>query len=574
MLSRFGASRPAGWAFVIGAFAAALVITGALLTDEGLGPAADSAALIAGAASVALLAGFATWRYLIAGARRRARDADEVTAGLQLLRREAVAPAWGEGQALGPLEQAAHQMALLRQVAEGVHGVEALFDRRRRLLWISPSIERVSGRTPAECLAAGDVLGLLVHESDRAYTDRMAAKVLDDGLPQDFELRFVRHDGSVVWAVSHWRRAIGIDGRPVGLRMSAEDIQARKEAEYKLLETVAELRRAQSLREHYLLRSNDERQRLSALLNLIRLGIIFIDHDHRVLYYNRAMLEIWRFPPDAHLIGTRDAVLQETVAPLLEDSEAYFAHIAEVVGSRQPLSEVFEFRFGDGRIATDRSALVEGTSNGHGIGRVWIYEDVTESRRISEKLVELAERDPLTDLYNRRRFHEELERMLAEAMRRGSEVGLVALDLDGFKPINDEFGHQAGDEVLVGLAESMRRIVRRNEMFFRLGGDEFAVLVPDAEPEGLNELASRLVEGVAGLRFEFDGREVGVTASLGIARYPSNGADAEALVEAADEAMYRSKSGGRNRWTLSAKRAGESGRMPGSGSDEPDSRED
>ena len=356
--------------------------------------------------------------------------------------------------------------------------------------------------------------------------------------------------------------------------LSAEDIQARKQTEYKLLETVTELRRAQALREHYLLRSNDERQRLAALLNLIRLGILFMDQDKRVLYYNRAMLEIWGYPPDAHLIGTRESVVQETVRPQLADPDAYFAHVAEVVERRQSVSDAFEFRLVDGRIVTDRSAVVEGSVEGHGIGRVWIYEDVTEARRISARLVEMAERDPLTNLYNRRRFHEELERTLADASRRGHAVGLLGIDLDGFKPINDAFGHQAGDEVLVRLAERVSRIVRRHEMFFRIGGDEFAMLVPDAQTEELAELAGRLRETVAGLRFCFEGKDAGVTASIGIAVFPDNGLDAEALIAAADEAMYRSKSEGRNRWTLSARTAGESARMPASSSDEPDSREE
>lgn len=459
-----------------------------------------------------------------------------------------------------------------RQVAEGVHGVEALFDEQLRLLWISPSIERVTGYAPADCLVAQDLFALIVHESDRAHCTRAVAQLAADGLPQDFELRFVRRDGETAWVASHWRRVDS--GGHWRLRLSAEDIQARKQTEYKLLETVTELRRAQALREHYLLRSNDERQRLAALLNLIRLGILFMDQDKRVLYYNRAMLEIWGYPPDAHLIGTRESVVQETVRPQLADPDAYFAHVAEVVERRQSVSDAFEFRLVDGRIVTDRSAVVEGSVEGHGIGRVWIYEDVTEARRISARLIEMAERDPLTNLYNRRRFHEELERTLADASRRGHAVGLLGIDLDGFKPINDAFGHQAGDEVLVRLAERVSRIVRRHEMFFRIGGDEFAMLVPDAQTEELAELAGRLRETVAGLRFCFEGKDAGVTASIGIAVFPDNGLDAEALIAAADEAMYRSKSEGRNRWTLSARTAGESARMPASSSDEPDSREE
>ena len=466
------------------------------------------------------------------------------------------------------------ELRLLRQVAEGVNGIEAVFDRDLRLLWISPSIARVTGFTPQQCVEADDVFRLLVHDSDRPYVRRMAAQVASDGLAQDFELRFCRHDGEVVWVASHWRAVAAASEGAVALQLSAEEIQTRKETEYTLLETVTELRRAQALRELYLVRSNDERQRLSALLNLIRLGILFIDRDRRVLYYNRAMLEIWGYPPDSNLIGTRESVLQSTTAPLLEDAPGYFAHIDEVLDAHQMVSAEYEFRFADGRIVTDRSAVVADALAGHGIGRVWIYEDVTAERRISAQLIAMAERDPLTNIFNRRRFREELERILADAVRRGAAVGLLGIDLDGFKPINDAFGHQAGDEVLIRLVERVASIVRRNEMFFRIGGDEFAVLVPDTRACELSELASRLCEAIADLRFEFDGQSASVTASIGIALYPENGFEAQALIAAADEAMYCSKAGGRNCWTLSARLAAESARMAVSSSDEPDSKKD
>lgn len=459
---------------------------------------------------------------------------------------------------------------LLGEIAEGVHGIEAVFDQGLRLRWISPSIERVTGFSPAACAASDDVFELLVFESDREFCRRMASQVLEDGLPQDFELRLASRDGRTVWVAAHWRRR----AREGGLRLSAEDIGARKQTEYTLLETVAELRRAQALREHYLLRSNDERQRLAALLNLIRLGILFMDQDRRVLYHNRAMLEIWGYPADTQLVGCREAVLKEKSAGIVADAEAYFAHIDEAVRERSVASEEYEIRFVDGRIVTDRSAIVRGGDDVRSIGRVWIYEDVTVARRISEQLVELAERDELTGLYNRRRFHEELERMLADGARRGAEVGLLSFDLDGFKPVNDSFGHQAGDRVLIGMAQAVGRIVRRNEMLFRVGGDEFALLVPGSSAQGLLELAHRLVEAVAALCFRFAGSTVGVTASVGIARFPDNAADAETLIAAADEALYQSKSEGRNRATVSARARGESARMPALSSDEHESRED
>ncbi len=449
----------------------------------------------------------------------------------------------------------------LRQIADGVHGLEAVFDLDGRLLWISPSVERLTDHVPRDCLAAADPLALLVHDSDLAYCRRMMTRVAAGEGGEDFEMRLLRGDGGLLWVATHWRRVEGGVGRPDAVRLSAEDVQARKETEFKLLETVAELRRAQALREHYLSRSNDERMRLTALLNVIRLGILFMDRDQRVLYYNRAMLDIWGFAPDENLIGVRDVVLQSRVAHLLVEPEAYFRRIQEVLDERDA-GAIGEIRFKDGRLVTDASALVEDGEGRRGIGRVWIYEDITEQRRIADKLVQLAERDPLTNLFNRRRFHLELERVLADAMRRGYEVGLIMFDLDGFKPINDEFGHQAGDEVLVSLSRKVGSVIRRNETFFRLGGDEFAVLVPDIRDDALPELARRIVEGVASLAFVFAGRHARLTASLGIAQFPRHAVDGDTLVAAADQAMYAAKAAGRNRWVLAtgcpdAKSAGE-----------------
>lgn len=545
------ASRPVLVAGVAAAALAALAVaTGASLSGN--------AAWLAGAVLAVAIGGLAAgaMRCLLGHHRRlRAREHDEVARRIERLGGAVRRPEQRDGRPaktedlLARIDRALERAGVVEQIAHGMHGVEALLDRNGRLQWISPSIERLTGRLPAECLAADDPIDFLVHDSDRRYCRRMAERIVQGGEGEDFEMRLLREDGSICWAACHWRPVRDAGGAVVGLRMSAEDIQARKETEYKLLETVSELRRAQALREHYLIRSNDERQRLSALLNVIRLGILFIDRDHRVLYFNRAMLEIWGYPADENLIGVRDVVLQSRMAGIIEQPEVYFEHIREVIAGRG-VSAPYELRFRDGRVVTDISAVVEG-AQGRNIGRVWIYEDVTERHRTAQRLVELAERDPLTNLYNRRRFHEEIERLLADAARHGAEVGLVAIDLDGFKPINDAFGHQAGDEVLVSLARSVGQIIRRNELFFRLGGDEFAVLVPDTDQKALAELARRIVDGIEALRFSFGGREVTLTASLGIALYPHHAWNGEQLMAAADHAMYCSKSAGRNRWSVS-----------------------
>lgn len=556
---------------VLAAVMVAGVAGGAAALGAYAGPAMAAIAVAVSMIAGGALAGVAARRHVAAQESRQEHEAAQLDGRISALAEAAtLAPGLRPRPAVDSvsrLRAAEEGVAMLRNIAEGMHGIEAIFDLAGRLLWISPSIQRLTGWAPTACVGAPDALTLLVHESDRGYCQRMAQRVADGGEGEDFEMRLLREDGRICWVACHWRRLAVDGGAPVGLRMSAEDIQARKETEYKLLETVTELRRAQALRERYLTRSNDERQRLSALLNVIRLGILFMDRDHRVLYYNRAMLDIWGFPPDENLIGVRDVVLQSRVAELIEQPEAYIQHVDAVIKT-YVVSEPHEVSFRDGRIVTDVSAVVEAAQGRRGIGRVWIYEDVTTQRRIEQRLIELAEHDALTGLYNRRRFHEELNRLIADASRREVQLGLLAIDLDGFKPINDQFGHQAGDEVLVALARAVGDVIRRNEMFCRLGGDEFGVLVPETGEAELCELARRVLDVIDGLQFEFGGRAVGLGASIGIALYPSHASNAEALVAAADQAMYRSKSAGRDQWTLAESGAGESVRMAASNSDE------
>lgn len=443
----------------------------------------------------------------------------------------------------------AAQEARFQAVAECAHGVDAWFNPQGRLVWINRSIERVSGYTPLECVLAGNVVEMLVYQKDRKFALAEAKRALAGGLADNTEVRLQRKDGALVWVAVSWQVIQDADGKYLGLRVSLDDIQARKDAESRLLETVAELRRAQSLKEYYLVRANEERARLSALLDVMKVGVLFVNREQRVLFCNKALYRIWREPEHMDLTGLRDDTLLDRTTTLRADDETYRRHIAEVMQQTET-SAPFEFKLTDGRTLLEISTLVPGPAPGEFIGRVWIHEDITEQKRIADRLIQLAERDPLTNLYNRRRFHEELERMLAEAARRGTELGLLVIDLDGFKPINDHYGHQAGDAVLVALAADVGNTVRRNEMFFRVGGDEFSILAPDSSEEEIIGLARRILSKITAMQFRFGDDDVRLTASVGIALYPHHGNTGKELVERGDQAMYRAKTSGKNRWHL------------------------
>ena len=439
--------------------------------------------------------------------------------------------------------------ARFHAIADYTYGVEAWFNPQGRLIWINRSVERITGYTPIECLLSSNLVDMLVFDKDRKLALEVALKALRGSTGDNFEVRLKRKDGSIMWTVINWQPINGPDGEYLGLRVSGDEIQSRKEAELKLLDTVVELRRAQALKEYYLTNSNEERSRLEALLNVMKIGVLFVDGSHRVIYINNACRDIWMLPREENLTGLRDSSMIDRTAHMRKEDAAYRRHI-EAVQAGEEVSGVYEIALQDDRIVTDISALVPGERPGQFIGRVWIYEDVTRQKQLEAQLIQLAERDPLTNLYNRRRFHEEIDRIIADASRRKAHAGLLAIDLDGFKPINDEYGHQAGDEVLIKLAEEVGATVRRNEIFFRVGGDEFAILAPDADEEEMVGLARRVSGKISDMRFLFSGREVRITASLGIALYPRHAASSEDIIARADSAMYQAKLSGKNRWAV------------------------
>ncbi|MEJ2398704.1 MAG: EAL domain-containing protein [Gammaproteobacteria bacterium] len=187
---------------------------------------------------------------------------------------------------------------------------------------------------------------------------------------------------------------------------------------------------------------------------------------------------------------------------------------------------------------------------GRHLGHLWIYEDVTRERQTAEQLLYLAERDPLTGLYNRRRFEEELARAMSSATRRKSTGALLFFDLDEFKYINDTYGHRTGDAMLIKVGHEASALIRNSEFLSRLGGDEFAILIPDATQDEAERLAERVIRAIYQIPFRFEGRNLRLTTSVGIAMYPYHAAEQDELIAHADAAMYQAKEAGKNVWRV------------------------
>jgi diguanylate cyclase (GGDEF)-like protein len=180
-------------------------------------------------------------------------------------------------------------------------------------------------------------------------------------------------------------------------------------------------------------------------------------------------------------------------------------------------------------------------------GTVGVGIEIADFKHNKVRLEQLASRDPLTDLFNRRYFEDELGKVLADCERNQTKGTLIWCDLDNFKDINDGLGHHTGDLFLKRVADAFRVEVRHSEVLARLGGDEFGVLLPDASVEDAAALARRLLESVRRETAAIKARGLRTSASIGIVAFPEHGSTTEDLLSRADVAMYQAKRDGRGR---------------------------
>ncbi|MBA3499731.1 MAG: GGDEF domain-containing protein, partial [Deltaproteobacteria bacterium] len=254
-------------------------------------------------------------------------------------------------------------------------------------------------------------------------------------------------------------------------------------------------------------------------------GIVVTDASATITYANPASLEIFGYSA-GELIG-------------------------RAIGKIMPFMEPGGVRSSGAGVRKDRTTFPSAVTvtpfedaPGH-VLHAHLIRDLGKQETL-DQLAMLVNRDGLTELCSRRRFEEHMASRLAEAQRYKICGAVVLLDVDRFKQVNDEHGHQAGDAVLKSVADLLRRYTRTSDLVARLGGDEFAVELPHTEIAGAIEVVRKLLEAVRA-PITWRDQSIQVSVSAGIAMYPQDGTTLEQLVEAADAALYQSKRTGRNR---------------------------
>ena len=446
------------------------------------------------------------------------------------------------------VERAHENEARFHAIADYTHDLEFWLSPEGKLLWINPSAERMLGYTVSECMGPMNFPADIIHPDDRVAADFQLRQALRGTSGQGYSFRICRKDGGHFWALTNWQPIHDYSGVYQGIRASIHSIDDLKATEANLRQAIKELRTAETLQGKYLEETEQERARLVSLLSAMNLGILFAAADGRVIYHNPAFSRMWMIDEGMDLIGLPVNEVLAKSASTLARPEHFSRHLLSVLETHE-VSDTYEIQMTDGRVITELDYPVR-DREGRFIGHLWIYEDVTRERQTAEQLVYLAERDPLTGLYNRHRFQQELARTMLDTDRHHLQCAVMFFDLDEFKTINDSYGHRTGDALLIRVAGEIGALVRRNEVLARLGGDEFAILLPGVQGKEAEALAERIVRAIAQIPFRFEGQNLRLTTSLGIAYYPEHAADADDLVARADIAMYQAKGAGKNTWRV------------------------
>ena len=482
-----------------------------------------------------------------------------------------------------------------KRAAEALHASEARFRRlaenaqdmiyRVNILptpcfeFVSPAATTLTGYTPDEFYADPNLGMKIVHPDDLPIFRSLHSSPVPDGKPIVY--RWIRKDGRVLWVEQRAVVILDGEGRPAVIESMARDIservlgeQALQRANARLASLVGGLERqgkvAQQLAEMGdLLQSCSAREEAYQVVSR-SCGQIFAGWSGAlyVLNSSRNLLEMaasWGAPTSSREVFEPDECwgLRRGRVHTVTDAEGLLCqhlHHSPAGGSicvpMVAQGDTLGVFYLEGLSAGPELVVgpADETKDSGRLLAVAVAEHLSlavANLKLRETLRSQAIRDPLTGLFNRRYMEETLEREVPRALRKGTPLTVVMLDIDHFKNFNDVFGHDAGDALLHALGTFITSHVRAEDVACRYGGEEFTLILPEIGAEAACARLEGLREGVRLLKVEHRGLPLGpVTISMGVASLPEHGRTGETLLRSADTALYRAKKEGRDRIVL------------------------
>lgn len=388
----------------------------------------------------------------------------------------------------------------------------------------SDELWRIFGREPGAVALNYDTLLSWIRPDFRAFHDEYMARMLKlkpgESL-EDLSYCLVRPNGEERWVEVKVETTFANNGQPLSFFGIVQDItqdkQAREEIDY----------------QNSMLKTQQE-----ASLD----AILVVGANREIISYNHQFIDLWQLT-EAALAKRQESLILKMAQDKVEEPAAFSARVEYLYEHSEEKSRE-EIRLKDGRIIDRYSAPIMG-ANGEYSGRVWYFRDITEQKEAVERISYLANFDALTGLPNRVQLAEHIRYALSLAKRRNEQFAVMFVDIDLFKNINDTFGHNVGDSLIVMVARRLQSILRAEDTVARLGGDEFILMLPECDTQGAAQVAQKILHTVSE-PCQIEQFDLAVTASIGIALYPDDGLEMDALFKSADNAMYRAKQGGRN----------------------------
>ena len=390
-------------------------------------------------------------------------------------------------------------------------------------VYFSPRWKEMIGYAEDEFPDSSSAFFDAIHPDDQPILDAIIKKHFEDPEKNVYsqEIRLRCRDGNYKWILARGKAYSDEEGKLVRMTGTHSDITEQKTGQLSL---------------------SQQKEEFETIFNISRDGIAILDLESNFLDFNASYLEMTGF--------TREELLATSCIALSIPEDRERAREAMEMALKKGFLDSFEKTCvvkNDKQITINMALSIMPDKK-----RVLIStKDITDVKAHAKKLEYIAHYDSLTGLPNRILKSDRLRQAMMQAQRRGEKVAVVYLDLDGFKEVNDQYGHATGDELLVELSKRMEHILREGDTLSRLGGDEFvAILVDIPRVSTAIPIIERLLESAQEVVF-LNHHKLQVSASIGVTFYPQDSeVDGDQLIRQADQAMYEAKQAGKNRYHI------------------------